>query len=193
MTLFDLVIIVLAIGGGAVGWRKGLTGQIGSLGGILLAVILCRWFGSDLAESFTSPTDTAETKMLHSVLSYLLISVVAYSGVRIAAGFARDMFRTLHMTDLNRAGGALFGVFEWLLGLSLLINLWVAVFPNTELRTKHSVITATVMDLGPVVLGSETVSDLMKFAETQRPESLNTKAQNDSIQQNDAPATQNKP
>lgn len=172
MTLIDIIIIVLAIAGAYIGWRKGLTGQLGSLAGVLLAIILCRWFARDLANAFARPGDTPETVMLHTVLAYAVIAVAAYVGVRLAAGLIRKVMDALHLSVINRAAGAVFGLFEWLLGLSLMLNLWLAFFPETELRSKNTVVTDTVLVMGPAVLGSDTFKDILDVKDLQRPDFL---------------------
>ena len=172
MTVIDILIIVLGLAGATIGWRKGLTGQLGALGGVLLAIILCRWFGSDLVEHFSSADDTVQTRLLHTVLVYFMLGVIAYVGVRVVAGFAGNVFRALRLTVVNRAAGAVFGAFEWLLGLSLLLNLWVGIFPDTQLRTKHSAVTEAVMDIAPVVLASETVQQVLSLKDIKRPDAL---------------------
>lgn len=183
MTIIDIIILVLALGGLLTGWRKGITGQLASLGGVLLAVILCRWFADDLAMAFNHPDDTPETMMLHTVLAYVTLSVVAYVGVRVVAGVAGAMLKAIHLNAVNRAAGAVFGMVEWLLGVSLLLNLWVTVFPDAEIRTKNTRVTDAVMTIAPVVLGSETLHKVWHLKDAGRPDILTPrfKADTDSV------------
>lgn len=173
MTLLDIVIVILAVAGAYVGWRKALTGQLGALAGMLAGIILCRWFGAELTAAFTSPDDTPNTVLLHTVLAYVVLGVGGYVGVRILAGMIGKVARTLHINGLNRAAGALFGAFEWILGLSILLNLWVAVFPDTKLRSSDNRLADAVMDLGPRVLGSETARQILDLKDLERPDFLN--------------------
>ncbi|MGM9827288.1 MAG: CvpA family protein [Muribaculaceae bacterium] len=170
MTLLDIVIIVLAVAGGFIGWRKGLTGQLGALAGVLAAIVLCRWFAADLAAAFTEPDDTPHTVLLHTVMSYVVLGVGAYVGVRIIARFMTTVTRVLHLSLINRAAGAIFSVFEWLLGLSILLNMWIAVFPETEMRSSNHAVTDMVMDIGPKVFDSQTVQDIISLKDLERPD-----------------------
>lgn len=179
MTLLDILIVVLAISGAFVGWRKGLTGQLGAVAGVLVAIILCRWFGRDLAGAFSEPDDTPSTVMLHTVLAYVVLAVGAYVGVRVIARFVGSITKALNLSFVNRAAGAVFGVFEWMLGLSLMLNLWVGVFPDTELRTSNNAMVEGIRDLGPAVMGSETVKDIFAIKDMERPEALGGSQEDD--------------
>ena len=179
MTLLDIIIVVLALAGAFVGWRKGLTGQLGAVAGVLAAIILCRWFGNDLAMAFSEPGDTPSTIMLHTVLAYVALALGAYVGVRIIAHFVGTVTRTLHLSAVNRAAGAVFGIFEWLLGFSLLLNLWVGVFPNTQLRSANNALVGAIRDMGPAVMGSDTVRDILSVKDMERPEALGGESHDD--------------
>ena len=58
---------------------------------------------------------------------------------------------------LDRLAGALFGLFKWMLVLSILLNLWVMVKPGTDvtamsaLGNGHAI--EAIMGLAPAVLG----------------------------------------
>lgn len=184
MTLIDIVIIVLAIAGAFVGWRKGLTGQMGALAGVIAAIILCRWFASDLANAFTKPDDAPHTILLHSVLAYVILGVGAYVAVRIIARFVTTVTKVLHLSVINRLAGAAFGAFEWLLGFSLLLNMWMAVFSDTELRSSNHAVSDAVMNLGPMVLDSKTVQDIISLKDLKRPDISfgNNNVEQDTIQ-----------
>ena len=184
MTIIDIIILLLAIGGGLTGWRKGITGQLASVGGVLLSIILCRWFGNDLALALGKLCDTPESAMFHTVLAYVLLCTVAYIGVRVIARFAGMVFKTLHLSILNRVSGAAFGAIEWLLGFSLLLNLWVAVFPDTKIHTKNTDVTDFVMSISPVVLGSETLHKVLELKDAKRPDILTPRftAETDSVE-----------
>lgn len=170
--LLDIAIIVLAVAGGFMGWRKGLTGQMGALVGVLAAIVICRWFASDLAAFFTDPSDSPQTVLLNTVMSYVILGVGAYVAVLIIAKLMNLVTRALHLSLINRAAGAVFGVFEWMLGLSILLNIWTAVFSDTELRSSNHAITDAVMDIGPRVFDSKTVQDIISLKDVEKPGSL---------------------
>jgi uncharacterized membrane protein required for colicin V production len=161
MALLDIVMLVMVAGGGFLGWRRRLTGQIGSIFGVILGMILCRVCASDIAAYFTQPDDTAQTQLFNTVLAYLLVGAGSYFAVRIAVRMMRSMLRALHLGKVDNIAGAAFNVFQWLLGLSVLLNVWVAVFPDSELRTSNQGATDFVIEIAPAVFGSETAKTIL--------------------------------
>lgn len=170
MTIIDIVIIVLALVGGVIGWRKGLTGQVGAIFALIFAIVMCRWFGQDAVAYFTDADDSLQTRLLTTILVYIALAAVSYLGVRLLAGFVGLVFKALHISVINRGAGALFGAFEYLLGLSLLLNLWVAIFKETELRSSSSTVNEALLDLAPSVLGSETAREILAAPFADKPE-----------------------
>ena len=69
----------------------------------------------------------------------------------------RGVTHALQIGFLDRVAGALFCLFEWMVVLSLALNLWVIVKPTADV-CKHSTIfnghaVEAVMGLAPKVLG----------------------------------------
>lgn len=166
MALLDIVILVMVCGGGFMGWHKRFTGQLGSIGGVLLGMVLCRLFAPDIAAHFNQPDDTVQTRLLHTVLVYVLIGAVGYFGVRVVVHLTRSVLRTLHMGAVDRIAGAVFSVFQWLLGLSVILNVWLAIFPDSELRTANRGAVDAVLTLAPTVFGSETAKSILNSGNT---------------------------
>lgn len=160
MSLFDWILIIIAIGGAFFGYKRGLIAQIGSLVGLIAAIIFCRIFAGDLAAAFNSPSDTAQTRLLHTVLSYVLIFAVCYIGSRILVSICNFTLSALRLKGIDNLAGAVFKVLEWVLFYSLFLNLWVMVLPETQIRSSRSRLTETVLNFAPNVLGSETASEV---------------------------------
>ncbi len=161
MTLFDLFLLVLVAGGAYLGYRKGLIANIGSLVGVVAGIILCQAFASTLAAKFNSPGDSAQTRLLHTVMSYALVFIASYVGSRMLANFFRAAVRTLHLRPLDRIAGAVFNVLEWTLFYSIALNLWLLIMPDSDIRSSKSYLTSAVLNLAPNVLGSDTARDIM--------------------------------
>jgi uncharacterized membrane protein required for colicin V production len=179
MTLLDIVILVLVVGGGFFGWHRRFTGQLGSIAGLLLGMILCRMFAPSIIEHFNQPDDTVQTRLLHTVLTYLLIGAGSYLGVRVAIYMVRSMLRALHLGIIDRVAGAVFSVFQWLLGLSVVLNVWLAVFPDSDLRTDNQGAVDAVLTLAPTVFGSETAKNILR---TELPGADNTQSEDNSAE-----------
>jgi uncharacterized membrane protein required for colicin V production len=162
MALLDIVILVMAIGGGLLGWHRRFTGQLGSIAGVILGLVLCRVFAGNIVEYYTTPEDTAQTRLFHTVMAYVLVGAGSYLVVRVGMNLMRTMLRVLHLGIIDNIAGAAFNVFQWLLGLSMLLNLWLAIFPDSDLHTDNQGVVDCVIDLAPTVVGSETAKSILR-------------------------------
>lgn len=174
MTLFDLALLAIVACGAWLGWRKGLTGQIASVLGVVAAVIVCRAFGAQLAEHFTAPGDSAQTRMLHTVLAYAALACGTYLLVRWLAAMLRQLLRSFHLGIIDRGAGAVFAAFEWLMGLSLALGLWMSVFTDSEVRSSNGAVAAFVIDLAPTVLDSDWARGILHSSKSETSRMLNT-------------------
>ena len=73
------------------------------------------------------------------------------------AHFCKQLTHALALGGLDRLGGAVFSLFQWMLVLSILLNLWQMVKPSTNflamstLGNGHAI--EAVMGLAPGLLG----------------------------------------
>ena len=65
------------------------------------------------------------------VMANIILFIIGYLSVRIVAHFFKTVVRSLSLGVLDRIAGALFSCFEWMLALSILLNLWLLVKPST--------------------------------------------------------------
>jgi uncharacterized membrane protein required for colicin V production len=91
----------------------------------------------------------------------------------------RSMLRALHLGIIDRVAGAVFSVFQWLLGLSVVLNVWLAVFPDSDLRTDNQGAVDAVLTLAPTVFGSETAKNILR---TELPGADNTQSEDNSAE-----------
>lgn len=161
MSIFDIVCLLILIGGIIIGAARGLLSQAASVIGIIVAIILCRVFSGVLAGAFIDPTDNADTQLLYTVLSYAIIFVVVMIVFRLFSEVISDFFEMLELGIFDNIAGAVFAVLEYTMIFSVFLNLWIAIFPSGELRSSYSdKLPKTVIDMAPAVLGSETVKDI---------------------------------
>jgi hypothetical protein len=67
---------------------------------------------------------------------------------------------------VNSIFGAIFGLVQGLMLLSLSLNLWIAIFPESEIATdSNSFFDEAVIDLAPNVLGSDTAQEFYNKAQ----------------------------
>ena len=164
--MFDLVCILIMAAAVVLGGRRGFMAQTGAFIGIIAGIIVCRVFGDDLAGTFTSPADTAGTRMLHTVLAYVVLFGVCYLGGRLIGSALRGTIKVLHLGWVDRIAGAVLKLCEYLLIFSILLNLWMALFPDTQLNSRREGLTDFVVEFAPVVLDSEFAEEIVSGTES---------------------------
>lgn len=163
--MFDIIIIIICVVGLLVGYQKGFMSQIGSVIGIVLGIIVCQVFADNLVDMFTSPSDTANTRMLHQVLAYVVLFVACFLAGRVVASVGRRTTHALHLSLPDRIAGAAFSILEYLLIFSIFLNIWIAIFPDTEIRSSRRGMTEFTVNFAPNILGSETAADIFEATE----------------------------
>lgn len=152
MSGFTIFIIVFVLVSGVLGWRSGLLRQVGRLAGIILGIAACRIYGPALVDYFCGTGASVSDTVLYTVLCYVLLFVVVYLLATLLAHLMRKMLDSVHIGILNRLAGAVFNIVEWLLLLSLALNLWVSLVPSTALASDP--LFDRVLWFGPFLLGS---------------------------------------
>lgn len=154
MTTLDIVLLIVFVVSVVLGFRKGMMVQAGSLGGILLGVVLCHLFGDRCAALIAG---TQSPTYVDCVLANIIIFIAGYLSVRAVAHFFKKLTHALALGGLDRLGGAVFSLFQWMLALSIVLNLWHMVKPTTNflalstLGNGHAI--EAVMSLAPGLLG----------------------------------------
>jgi membrane protein required for colicin V production len=180
MTIIDLLLVAIVVGGAFMGYRRGIIKQLGAVVGSIGGIILCNALAPTLAENFNTPDDTVETQLMHTVLSYVVIFIAVYVGVRLLSRIFSSLLIATNLGELDNIIGAIYKPLEWTLMLSLFLNLWLMIFPNSEVRSSSEKVTEVVLDLAPTVLGSETAREIFNRADSIG-QSLAPAAQPDSI------------
>lgn len=165
MTALDIIIVVVALGSVFMGIRKGVISQIGSLGGLVMAILVSRALGGRFAEamaagSLPGMTPVAEEGVptyFQLLLAHAILFVACYLTVKVVVHFCKSITNALSLGFVDRLLGGVFSLFKWMLLLSLLLNFWLVLKPETEwaslstLGNHHAV--EFVVALAPQVLG----------------------------------------
>lgn len=164
MSALDIIIIVIAAAGAFFGWRKGLIAQIGKLVGLFAAIMACRMFAPALAEWLievnTTPHDSADTRLLWISVAYLIVFLCVYITVTLLCSGLRKAVHAIATPLVDRACGALFKVLEYMIIASILLNMWLIIFPDSSLRRDKLVagrpwgVNTSILTLAPDILGS---------------------------------------
>ena len=154
MTSLDIIIILVVAGSLAYGAYKGIIVQAGALGAILFAVLLCRLAGSPLAHMIAGG---AVPDMMDYTLANVLVFIVGYVSVRLLCRLIKSVAHSLHLGFFDRVLGAVFSLFQWLLVLSLALNFWLVLSPDTQYASLSHLAGGKValftVELAPAVLG----------------------------------------
>lgn len=170
MSTIDIVIIAVIVIAAIYGYYKGIFAQMGALAGIIGGVICCRIFGDDLATFFNnhfadSTATPATTMFLNNVVAHVVIFVVAYFGARLLASLLSATLKKIKLGILNRIAGAVFAPVQWLVILSIILNIWIAIFPNSKIvKSPTGIADETIINLAPDILGSQTARFLQDAA-----------------------------
>ena len=149
MTTLDVIILAVFVGSVAYGFYRGVIIQVGAVAAIVFAVVACRLGGYPLAE-FIAGGDAPSS--LDVVVAKVIVFIAGYLGVRAVASLFKKMTHAL-----ARLGGAVFSLFQWMLVLSLLINLWLVIKPGASLAELSTLANGhaapAIARLAPALLG----------------------------------------
>lgn len=167
MTALDLLLIVVFVISVIYGVRRGVILQLGAVGGIVIGIVACRVITPLLCEGLlNADADTdPQGAYVDTVIVNIVVFMVAYFGTRLVSRALNNAVRVLHLKPIDRICGAIFSLFEWMLGLSLLLNVANVIMPGAHIpersRLSGGRAIEAVMDLAPDILGGITVSDLL--------------------------------
>lgn len=168
MTTLDIILIVVVVVAAIYGYYKGILSQIGALAGVLVGIICCRIFASDLTtilnDFFLDATSTTDSsRFLNSVVAQVVLFLVGYFGARWIASLMTTIFKKVKLNIVNRFAGAVFAVVQGLVIMSLVLNLWIAVFPESKLmKPSTGVVDERLINLAPDIFGSETAKEFLE-------------------------------
>ena len=172
MTLTDILILLIVLGGLVVGYRKGLLGQLQSLIAWVVALVLCYCCGDQVKDIFLAfvpsaanwPLASITVKTVSLAIAFIIVMVV----IRLIMRFFKGAIDSVHLGFLDKAGGSLLFMFKYAFLLSIALNLLYAINPDMDtFGTKHMLNNKPyefTLDLMPKVLGSEKMpSDSLKL------------------------------
>lgn len=126
MTLVDLGIVALLAVNAVSGFRRGLVRSACSLGGLVLGLALAAWNYGRLA---TLLAPILRWEALADAVGFLLIAALASALARFLGDLLAQAVRMIGLGLVDRLAGALFGVFQGAVAVTLLLVVLVAFFP----------------------------------------------------------------
>lgn len=161
MGILDIIILLTLVISGVYGCWKGIVVQIGSLAGVVVGILACRLFGVWLTDAvqvhlLSGMGDANTVHYAALVVAYVTLFVVGYAVTRLLAKLVQTVAKSLNLTVIDRILGALFSIFQWMLVISILINICTMILNLNVLvyaKLAHGAVGRAVADLAPIVFG----------------------------------------
>lgn len=147
----DILILAIVLVGAFMGYQRGILAQAGAIIAVLAGIVAARMFGPRLSVILAGADAPS---IVDQVSGYGLAFIGAYALVWIIARMARSAFRAVKLGIIDRLGGAVFKMAEWLLILSLALNFYLVITNGEDtLRHPDKPWRAAVIDFAPSMLG----------------------------------------
>ena len=119
MNILDIILGIFLLIFFFYGFKKGLVAGLIHLLGLILAIFLIIKTGTTVKESMMIKFGIGET--LSTIFSYLLIFIIIMVIARIIILLLHKMIDILNLTALNRILGGIFGIFNCLLIIAIIL------------------------------------------------------------------------
>lgn len=152
MATTDIVLLVLAVAACALGAWRGAVRQIGVVLAFVLALLVCRGFGTQVARIVLPPSVASDAGMQWAV--YVVLFVLVFVAVVLLARLVHASFSVARMGLLDRIAGALMQLAIWLIAGSVLLNVYFAAVPADRARFADGKPWRTLaVEAAPTLLG----------------------------------------
>ena len=119
--IIDIIVGAILAYGLVHGYYKGIVQQLGSLGGLIVAILFANLF-TPIFENLLNKFDFASPGITHK-LAYLTSFLVLLFGCNFLARLLKRTLHMLHLGWFDRITGSIFCCFKYLLVASALLNL----------------------------------------------------------------------
>lgn len=166
--IFHIILIIVCVVGIFFGYRKGLIHQLASLLGLIFGIVGCQLFHEQvdefLRDFLPGLGNSIESEYTYSILASAVIFLSIYLLFLLLGGILRSAMQMIHLGAIDSVAGAVAGAFRYLLILSIVYNLILAISPNSQLlkicNHNDGNIVEVVMSMAPALLNSESFNDL---------------------------------
>ena len=166
--LLIIAVILLAIWRG---WKLGMVFQLASLLGLAFGCVAARllapevepWVAEHLEEYIGSEPTPLQDYAL-SCVSAALVFVAVYLAFKLIASLLKSAMSLLNVGAFNNILGAAFNAAKWIVILSVVLNVWLALFPDSRLGTYTNDgdgnVVELVMAVAPALMDTESPDEL---------------------------------
>ena len=148
MNFLDITIIAIIIITTVLGFWKGMQKQIFGLGGVVIGYIAATNFYEPVADLFSSKDSS-----LAQIASFILIFIFGKLGISFTGWLARNLFKGISLTWVNRTGGALLGMLKGLIIIMIITLTVLAFLPADMSLIKDSATLPYIASLPKVTSG----------------------------------------
>lgn len=152
MDALDILILIVTVTALVMGYIKGLISQAAQICGVVGGVVLSRLLGGVVARALSGDGGAPEPST--EAASYAIVFVVSYVAVWLVSRALKRVIGAVNLGFIDHIGGALFRALQWLLGLSLAINIYAGLTDDSSVvADSDKPWREPVADLAPAVLG----------------------------------------
>lgn len=127
MGALDVILLAVMIIAAVTGAMKGFVGQLGTIAGLVLGILVCRFYGDTVVAMIVDPQ--AQYAAIYKVIVLALMFILVFLSVSLVASLFGSAMSKLHIRIVDRIGGAILRVFTWTLLLSIVLNVYFAIAP----------------------------------------------------------------
>lgn len=174
------IVLAVALLSMAIGFRRGITMQIGSLLGFAFGAVAARVVGPEWAASAELAKSASMAPEFRDFTANLICGIATYIIVYFLFSMLTPVLRSamsvFQVGVFNRMLGAFFCLVKNLLWLSMALNLLLCLSPKSELLRYESAndgnLIAAVMELTPAILGCNGAHDFAHFHQLKEAKSI---------------------
>lgn len=152
MGFFGILIVIAIIAGAIFGAIKGFISQLSSIVALIAGAVVVRTIGDIATEVLVWIAPSVESYHIAKPLACIILFLIVYVAIFIIATMLKSTMRALHIGFADRVLGLMFGIFKFLFVVSLIMNLWNALFENSEAITECGWMGDVVLRLAPFTL-----------------------------------------
>ncbi len=165
--MFIYIILAIIVAAGIWGYAQGLIHQIGSVVGLVAAVVVCRVFGSRVADYACADLAPGSDATFVTILAYIALGLATYLCVWVIVRMAKGLVRGLKLGVIDKVAGAVYKMLLWTVVISLLYNVYVCVVPSGAPSGEgtHEVWKGRLLKFAPAIFGSESAREVLNQVE----------------------------
>ncbi|HEY6488391.1 MAG: CvpA family protein [Terracidiphilus sp.] len=133
LTIVDWVIIAILVGSVLAGIVQGFLRSIFGLGGLVLGLIVAAWNYPSIAGFFRK---MVRSDQIANAIAFILIAVVVTAVLSAIGILLSKVFKKIGLGCLDSLAGAIFGLFQGAVLVTVFILVTVAFFPDTQWLTQ---------------------------------------------------------